>query len=313
MGALIGSTAALGGVLGHGLDGDRSTRPSGADRLGAWAPAADRFLPSDRSAPYRVGFADLPSLGRAERRVDGRIRAIPHRWLHQIERVAGVDRAAVEGHLVVSGRALVQIVDWDHDRTAVADRLTAAGYDRVERAGGFDVYREQSRSSAGQLRTVPRLDDAVAVDGSRLVTGGNPDLDDPVPPLVAAIEARVGRTSRAGDRSAVVRSLLGDAPAADLLRIVPSAENWAERDEPGLDGLRGYRRAVRFGDEVAHLQTKLLYDPSARPDTAAIRSLFVTDAVGPDVGADAVESLDVTRPGNAAVVTARSPLSSFTE
>lgn len=312
-GALIGSTAVLGGALGLSLGGGRTGGPTGAESLGAWAPAADSFLPSDRSAPYQMGFLNLPALGRAEGRVDGRIRAIPHRWLGQIERVAGVEQAAVDDYLLLSGRALVQVVEWDHDPEVVAERLATAGYERVDSLAGFDVYRQPGPPSSQQLRTLPRLDDVVASDGSRLVTGGNPGLDDPVTPTVAAIEAWIGRETRVRDRSAVVGALLADAPVADLVRIVPRLKEWTETDAPGLEGLRGYRRAVRFGDESARMQTKLLYEPSIGHDAAAIRSLFVTGAVGPDIGADAVEDLEVRRPGNAAVVTARAPLSSFTE
>lgn len=121
-----------------------------------------------------------------------------------------------------------------------------------------------------------------------------------------------GGDAERGPRRGVRRGSVG-GPDADVLRIVPASGEWEGTDESSLSGLRGYRRAVRFGDGVAHLRTKLLYGPSRRPDVAAIRSLFVTDAVGPDAGPDAVEALGVTRAGDAAVVSARAPPSAFTE
>jgi len=311
----VGAAAATAGtaVVGWELDArPPDGAPSGADRLAAWTPASPAFLPEDRKSPYGLTAADFRALGRVERALDGRVRAIPHRWLDRVADLVGVDRTAVDGYLQLAGRGVVQLLDWDHDPATVARRLADAAYERVGEVGSFAVYRQPTTNSR-ELRAVPRLDDAVAVDGSRLLTCGAPRLDDPVAPLSAAIRAREGGP-RLVDRDGFETGLLGSAPRADLLRVVPQLRPWVDDDEaeiPGLAGLRGYRRAVTFEDDRALVRSKLLYERGAVPDAAALRALFAGEVPGPDVGVERASNRRVARNVATATVTATAPLSAF--
>lgn len=316
LGLGVGATAAtaVSAVLGRVLRATGSDPdPSGADRLAAWTPASPTFLPEGRETPYGIGAADFRALERVERAIDGRLRAIPHRWLDRVERLVGVDRTAVDGHLQLAGRGLVQLLDWRHDQSTVARRLRDAGYERVGERGEFTVYRQPPANSR-ELRTVPRLDDAVAVDGSRLLTCGAPRLDDPVGPLAAAIRAREGGP-RLVDRGGVEEELLASAPTADLLTVVPRLRPWIddEAETPGLVGLRGYRRAVAFEGDRALVRSTLLYERGGVPDAAALRALFTSDTAGTNVGVDPASNLRVARNGAAATITATAPSSAFAQ
>lgn len=317
LGLGAGAAAATAGaaVVGRNhREGSPGGGPDGADRLAAWTPASPAFLPEDREAPYGMVAADFQALERVERAIDGRLRAIPHRWLDRVAALVGLDRTAVDGYLQLAGRGLVQLLDWPHDLATVAGRLTGAGYERVGQRGEFAVYRQPTANSR-ELRAVPRLDDAVAVDGSRLLTCGAPRLDDPVTPLVAAIRAREGGP-RLVERGDFETALLRSAPAADLLRVVPQLRPWMDDDEaetPALVGLQGYRRSVTFRDDRALVRSKLRYERGAVPDAAALRALFTGGASGPAVGVEQATSLQVTRNVATATVDAAAPLPAFAQ
>lgn len=316
LGAGAAAGAAATAVVGRDLRGESAeTKPTGADRLAAWTPASPAFLPSNREAPYVVQATDLAVLARVERSIDGRVRSIPHRWLDTVEGLVGVDRGALGGHLRLAGRGLVQVLDWPHDRATVERRLEDAGYERVDDRGGFAVYRQPQSRDGRELRTVPHLDDAVATDGSRLLTCGSPQLENPVPTLLAAIEARRGE-ARLVDRPGFEAGLLESAPRADLLTVVPELRPWIDDDEaedPGLVGLRGYRRAVIFEEDRGLVRSNLLYDRGAVPDAAVLRALFAGWTSGPDVGVTPASDLRVTRHAAGATVLARAPLTAFAQ
>lgn len=313
LGAGAAAAAAATAVVGRDLRGESAeTTPTGADRLAAWTPASPAFLPSDREAPYVVRAADLSVLARVERSIDGRVRSIPHRWLDAVEGLVGVDRDALGGHLRLAGRGLVQVLDWQHDLAAVERRLESADYERVDDRSGFAVYRQPRSLDGRELRTVPHLDDAVATDGSRLLTCGSPQLADPVPTLLAAIDARAGE-ARLVDRPGFEAGLLGSAPSADLLTVVPTLRPWLDESSSELAGLRGYHRAVSFEGDRALVRSALLYERGTVPDAPRLRALFRGNTPGPEVGVSPASDLRVTRHAAGATVWARAPLTAVAQ
>lgn len=308
--AATGSVAGIVGLAGDGVL-DRPVA-DGADRLAAWTPASEAFEPDDVAGPYRVTYADLPRLRRTESAVDGRLRAVPHRWLTRLSRVTGVDVGAAERYLQASGRGILQVHERDHDRERLGEALETLRYELAAEVGGFDVYAQSAADNTRELRTIPHLDDAIAVDGDRIVSCGRPGLDDPVPPLVSSIRARLGGP-RLVERDDALRRLLSGVDEADLLTVSPVVREWVEDGPPGLDGLRGFSRAVRFEESGATVRSVLLYGAGATPETATIRSLFLDREAGSQVGVAPVDRVRVETRGNVAVVTARTPLAAFTE
>lgn len=314
--ATAGSVA---GAVGLGRDGSlRSRARTGAERLEAWTAASAAFSPSDESGPYDLAYADLPTLRRVESTVDGRLRAIPHRWLDRLSSLLEADLTSVGWHVRLSGRGTVQVHEHDHDRERVARRLRAVGYDPVTSVGAFDVYEQPPPENTRELRTVPHLDDAIATDGRYIVTCGRPGLEEPVPPLVATLRARLG-ARRFVDVDAATAKLLAGVSRADLLTVVPVIRDWVGDGSGPTGSLRAYGRAVRFGASSATVRSVLLYRDDVSPDLRgppsvdALRSQFLSSDRLPGLGVDPVDRLRVDRRSKVAVLTAEAPVDAFTQ
>ena len=308
--ATAGSVAGVVGLTGSRvLDGPV---PDPADRLAAWTPASDEFPAPNTPAPSRITYADLHRLRRVESAVDGRLRAVPHRWLTRLSRVTGVDVKAAATYIRTVGHGIVQVHRRDHDPERLGETLETIRYEYEGEIGEFDVYAQARVDNSRELRTIPHLDDAIAVDGDRVVTCGKPGLDDPVSPLGAAVRARLGG-SRLVERDDAMRRLVSGVDDADLLTVAPVVSEWVEDGPRGLAGLRAFGRAVSFGETGTEVRTVLLYEPGAVPPVSAIRSLFLDHGAGWQVGVGPAERVRVDAGTNRAVVTARAPVTAFTE
>lgn len=310
------AAATAGSVAGVvGLTDDRvidRSPPNATDRLTAWTPASEAFAGRGVPAPSRITYVDLRRLRRAESTVDGRLRAVPHRWLTRLSRVTDVDVETARTYVRTEGRGIVQVHERDHDRDRLGDTLETLRYEFEGEFGGFDVYAQARGDNSRELRTIPHLDDAIAVDGDRIVTSGHPRIEDPVAPLEATLRARVGGP-RLIDRDDAMGRLVSNVDEADLLTVAPAVQGWVQDGPPGTDGLHAYSRAVRFGSDGTQVRTLLLYDPGTAPDSEVVRSLFLNREAGSAVGIGPVERLRVDAGTNRAVVTARTPVAAFTE